>query len=66
MTEYDVTILGAGPYGLAAGNHLQQIKGLEFRVFGDPMTFWERNMPVGMYLRSNWTATPRLPIRHVP
>lgn len=57
MTEYDVTILGAGPYGLAAGNHLQQIKGLEFRVFGDPMTFWERNMPVGMYLRSNWTAT---------
>ena len=57
MTTCDITILGAGPYGLAAGNHLKQIKGLEVRVFGEPMSFWERNMPEGMYLRSNWTAT---------
>jgi len=57
MTTCDVTILGAGPYGLAAGNHLKQIKGLEVCVFGDPMSFWEHNMPAGMYLRSNWTAT---------
>jgi len=27
------------------------------RVFGEPMAFWERNMPAGMFLRSNWTAT---------
>jgi cation diffusion facilitator CzcD-associated flavoprotein CzcO len=33
------------------------IKGVELRVFGEPMSFWERNMPVGMFLRSNWTAT---------
>lgn len=57
MTTLDVTILGAGPYGLAAAAHLQTIKGLELRVFGEPMSFWERNMPVGMFLRSNWTAT---------
>jgi FAD-dependent urate hydroxylase len=57
MTTSDVVILGAGPYGLAATNHLKQIKGLEVRTFGEPMSFWERNMPVGMFLRSNWTAT---------
>ncbi len=56
-TAIDVTILGAGPYGLAAAAHLQSIKGLELRVFGEPMSFWEHNMPVGMFLRSNWTAT---------
>jgi cation diffusion facilitator CzcD-associated flavoprotein CzcO len=57
MTISDVVILGAGPYGLAAANYLKQIKGLEVRIFGEPMSFWERNMPAGMYLRSNWTAT---------
>ncbi len=57
MTNCDVVILGAGPYGLAAGNHLKQIKGLDVRVFGEPMSFWEHNMPTGMFLRSNWTAT---------
>ncbi len=50
-------IIGAGPYGLAAAAHLRTIKGLEVRAFGDPMSFWDRNMPVGMLLRSNWTAT---------
>lgn len=57
MTNHDVIILGAGPYGLAAGNHLKQIKGLDVRVFGDPMSFWANTMPKGMFLRSNWTAT---------
>jgi len=57
MTNLDVAILGAGPYGLSAGAHLRGIKGLDVRVFGEPMAFWERNMPVGMLLRSNWTAT---------
>jgi len=53
----DVTIVGAGPYGLSAAAHLRKIQGLEVRIFGEPMSFWERNMPVGMFLRSNWTAT---------
>ena len=57
MTNLDVTILGAGPYGLSAGAHLRQVKGLDVRVFGEPMSFWDRNMPLGMILRSAWTAT---------
>ena len=57
MLACDVTIIGAGPYGLSAAAHLRTVKGLEVRVFGDPMSFWERNMPAGMFLRSNWTAT---------
>ena len=51
-----VTVLGAGPYGLAASAYLRAA-GVEFRVFGQPMTFWEKQMPVGMCLRSNWGAS---------
>ncbi|MBV9674365.1 MAG: NAD(P)-binding domain-containing protein [Verrucomicrobia bacterium] len=57
MNKYDVIIAGAGPYGLAVGAHLSQVRGLESVIFGEPMSFWERNMPQGMCLRSNWTAT---------
>jgi len=57
MTACDVAIIGAGPYGLSAAAHLRTVKGLEVRVFGEPMSFWDYNMPVGMLLRSNWTAT---------
>jgi cation diffusion facilitator CzcD-associated flavoprotein CzcO len=57
MSTCDVVIIGAGPYGLAAAAHLSRISGLEVRIFGEPMSFWESNMPVGMLLRSNWTAT---------
>jgi len=57
ITCCDVVIVGAGPYGLSAAAHLRTIKGLEVRVFGEPMSFWDRQMPVGMFLRSNWTAT---------
>ena len=32
-------------------------RGMVVRVFGEPMSFWEHNMPTGMFLRSNWTAT---------
>lgn len=53
----DVAIIGAGPYGLSAAAHLRAIGGLEVRIFGEPMSFWECNMPDGMLLRSNWTAT---------
>jgi FAD-dependent urate hydroxylase len=57
MTDCDVAILGAGPYGLAAGAHLRNIEGLEVRVFGEPMEFWKSQMPEGMLLRSPWAAS---------
>ncbi len=57
MRRCDIAIIGAGPYGLSAAAHLRTVKGLEVNVFGDPMSFWDRNMPAGMFLRSNWTAT---------
>lgn len=57
MSRCDVAILGAGPYGLSAAAHLRTIKGLDVHSFGEPMSFWEHNMPVGMLLRSGWAAT---------
>ena len=58
MTACDVAIVGAGPYALSAAAHLRAIKGLDVRVFGEPMSFW-RQMPIGMCLRSNWGHIPR-------
>jgi hypothetical protein len=55
MTDTDVAIVGAGPYGLAAAMHLRRA-GVAAHVIGQPMSFWQ-NMPAGMVLRSNWTAT---------
>jgi len=57
MPTCDIAIVGAGPYGLSAAAHLRAVNGLEIRVFGEPMSFWERHMPVGMLLRSPWAAT---------
>jgi cation diffusion facilitator CzcD-associated flavoprotein CzcO len=57
MMTCDVVILGAGPYGLSAAAHLKRIKGLEVRVFGEPMEFWKCYMPEGMFLRSPWAAS---------
>jgi FAD-dependent urate hydroxylase len=57
MIKSDVVIIGAGPYGLSAAAHLRTVKGLDVLIFGEPMSFWERNMPAGMFLRSAWTAT---------
>jgi cation diffusion facilitator CzcD-associated flavoprotein CzcO len=50
-SDSHVAIVGAGPYGLAAAAHLRAA-GVETIVFGEPMAFWERHMPVGMLLRS--------------
>jgi thioredoxin reductase len=55
-TQYDVAIVGAGPYGLAAAAHLTQ-QGLNVIVFGKPMQLWREHMPEGMLLRSYWWAT---------
>jgi len=51
-----VAIIGAGPYGLAAAAHLRAAN-IPIRIFGDALSFWRNNMPVGMKLRSPWTGT---------
>src|SRR6266851_2758511 len=53
----DVAIIGAGPYGLSAAAHLKAANGLRIRVFGESMSFWDRHMPSGMFLRSPLVAT---------
>jgi len=52
MAKCDIAIVGAGPYGLSAAAHLGAADGLDIRVFGEPMSFWEKHMPKGMLLRS--------------
>jgi FAD-dependent urate hydroxylase len=52
----DVVVIGAGPYGLSAAAHLNA-NGVNVRVFGETMSFWDRNMPLGMCLRSPWEAS---------
>jgi thioredoxin reductase len=49
--DCDVIIIGAGPYGLSAHSHLRAA-GIDAQVFGEPMEFWEKRMPIGMLLRS--------------
>src|SRR5437899_8106952 len=56
MPTCDIAIVGAGPYGLSAAAHLN-VCGVNVRVFGETMSFWERNMPEGMCLRSPWEAS---------
>jgi cation diffusion facilitator CzcD-associated flavoprotein CzcO len=57
MNRCDVAIVGAGPYGLSAATYLQQLQGLDVRLFGEPMTFWDRHMPEEMHLRSPWAGS---------
>ncbi|MET3105587.1 cation diffusion facilitator CzcD-associated flavoprotein CzcO [Oxalobacteraceae bacterium GrIS 2.11] len=47
----DITVIGAGPYGLSIGSHLFQRKA-NFRIFGTSMQSWTGNMPNGMVLKS--------------
>ncbi|MBV9572933.1 MAG: NAD(P)/FAD-dependent oxidoreductase [Acidobacteriales bacterium] len=54
--QYDVAIIGAGPYGLSAAAHLKS-KGIAACVFGEPMSFWANQMPLGMLLRSPRVAS---------
>ena len=55
MSRNTVAIIGAGPYGLAAAAHLRG-RGVETHVLGRAMEFWSDQMPVGMFLRSQWEA----------
>lgn len=52
----DVTIVGAGPYGLSLAAHLRAA-GVRFRQFGQPMRLWTEHMPAGMFLKSQGFAS---------
>ena len=52
----DVAIIGAGPYGLSIAAHLRQL-GVNYRIFGSPMSTWLTQMPRGMHLKSEGFAS---------
>jgi cation diffusion facilitator CzcD-associated flavoprotein CzcO len=57
--ETNLLIIGAGPFGLAQAAYAHQA-GMDYLIVGDPMEFWRRHMPKGMYLRSgsDWHLDP--------
>jgi len=56
MTSCHVAIIGAGPYGLSIAAHLKA-RGVNFRIFGEPMHTWLAHMPKGMRLKSEGFAS---------
>ena len=51
VTETDLLVIGAGPYGLATAAYARE-RGVATMVVGHPMAFWRENMPADMFLRS--------------
>jgi FAD-dependent urate hydroxylase len=51
MSDENVLIIGAGPFGLSISAHLRAL-GLAHRIVGKTMDTWEAHMPVGMNLKS--------------
>jgi cation diffusion facilitator CzcD-associated flavoprotein CzcO len=58
-THTHLLIIGAGPFGLALAAYARR-HGIDHRVVGEPMGFWKRHMPRGMFLRSacDWHYDP--------
>ncbi|MGC5166861.1 NAD(P)-binding domain-containing protein [Luteimicrobium sp. DT211] len=54
--DAEVAVIGAGPYGLSTAAHLIH-RGVETRIFGDPMVTWREHMPAGMLLKSDGFAS---------
>jgi hypothetical protein len=52
----DLVIIGAGPYGLSLAAHLGA-RGVDYRIFGDPMGTWAHHMPMTMTLKSEGFAS---------
>ncbi len=56
MSDVDVTVIGAGPYGLSLAAHLSAA-GMSYRHLGVPMRLWREAMPEGMFLKSQGFAS---------
>ena len=56
LSVTDTAIVGAGPYGLSIASHLRA-RGIEHRIFGEPMRTWRTEMPQGMFLKSDGFAS---------
>jgi len=56
MSQTDVAIVGAGPYGLASTYALRRA-GFSVKMFGDPLRFWRSQTPKGMLLRSPYEGS---------
>jgi hypothetical protein len=56
LSDLPVAIIGAGPFGLSVAAHLRS-RGVPFRIFGTPMHRWQAQMPIGMFLKSEWDAS---------
>jgi len=51
MSDENVLIIGAGPFGLSISAHLSAL-GIAHRIVGQTMDTWEAHMPIGMNLKS--------------
>ena len=56
LSDLPVAIIGAGPFGLSVAAHLRS-SGVAFRIFGTPMHRWRAQIPMGMFLNSEWDAS---------
>jgi cation diffusion facilitator CzcD-associated flavoprotein CzcO/predicted ATP-grasp superfamily ATP-dependent carboligase len=54
--DIDVTVIGAGPYGLSISAQLSG-RGIRHEIFGEPMDTWANHMPAGMCLKSEGFAS---------
>jgi cation diffusion facilitator CzcD-associated flavoprotein CzcO len=51
MTDCQVMLVGAGPFGLSISAHLREL-GVDHRIVGRPMDTWKAHCPPGLNLKS--------------
>jgi thioredoxin reductase len=57
MQHVDVAVIGAGPYGLSLAAFFSG-RGINYRIYGEPMESWRKGMPPGMSLKSDgWSSS---------
>ena len=63
MSDIDVAVIGAGPYGLSLSAYLTKL-GVGHVVFGSPMSFWRESVPPGMLLKSEGESSDLFDPKH--